>query len=109
MNWYHREFREVRSSDFWTKHHLVSFQQIAASKATIMGHIQRKHLTEAKVIVPPIESIQASNGYFAPILDRWISNALKAQTLTTLRNTLLPRLISGQLRLPDAEMQVADL
>ena len=31
------------------------------------------------------------------------ANAQQAQTLTTLRDTLLPRLISGQLRLPDAE------
>lgn len=30
--------------------------------------------------------------------------AEQAQTLTTLRDTLLPRLISGQLRLPDAEV-----
>ncbi|MDA8417136.1 MAG: restriction endonuclease subunit S [Betaproteobacteria bacterium] len=88
---------------FWTKHHLVSFQQTAASKATTMGHIQRKHLTEAKVVAPPIEIIQAISVYFAPLLERWITNELKAQTLATLRDTLLPRLISGQLRLPDAE------
>mgnify|MGYP000987277722 CR=1 FL=1 len=93
---------------FWTKHHLASFQQTAASKATTMGHIQRKHLTEAKVIVPPIESIQAINGYFTPLLDRWITNELKARTLTTLRDTLLPRLISGQLRLPDAEALIEE-
>jgi type I restriction enzyme S subunit len=29
--------------------------------------------------------------------------------LATLRDTLLPRLISGQLRLPDAEQQLKDL
>jgi len=94
---------------FWTKHHLASFQQTAASKATTMGHIQRRHLTEAKVIAPPIESIQAISGYISPLLDRWITNALKAQTLATLRDTLLPRLISGQLRLPDAEALVGDV
>jgi hypothetical protein len=37
----------------WTRYHLPHFQQIAAGKATTMGHIQRKHLTEAKVLVPP--------------------------------------------------------
>jgi type I restriction enzyme, S subunit len=94
---------------FWTKHHLVSFQQTAASKATTMGHIQRKHLTEAKVVAPPIEIIQAISVYFAPLLERWITNSLKAQTLTTLRDTMLPRLISGQLRLPDAEAMVAEV
>jgi type I restriction enzyme S subunit len=31
------------------------------------------------------------------------ANRLQAQTLSTLRDTLLPRLISGQLRLPEAQ------
>ena len=88
---------------FWTKHHLAYFRQIAASKATTMGHIQRMHLTQAKVISPPDELVSAMGEYFAPLLDRWIATALQAQTLATLRDTLLPRLISGQLRLPDVE------
>ena len=87
----------------WTKHHLFSFQQTAASKATTMGHIQRKHLTDAKVIVPPIDFIQSVNEYFSPLLERRIANSIKAQTLTTLRDSLLPRLFSGQLRIPEAE------
>ena len=32
-----------------------------------------------------------------------------AQTLTSLRDTLLPRLISGQLRLPEAEVLAAEM
>ncbi len=84
----------------WTRQHLSAFQQIAASKATTMGHIQRKHLTEAKVIVPPDEAILKLGVQIEPLLDRWLANAEQAQTLTRLRDILLPRLISGQLRLP---------
>jgi type I restriction enzyme, S subunit len=84
----------------WTKHHLANFQQIAESKATTMGHIQRKHLTEAKVVVPPADFVAAANPYFEPLIERWIATSIQAQTLATLRDTLLPRLISGQLRLP---------
>lgn len=87
---------------FWTRHHLPHFQQIAASKATTMGHIQRKHLTEAKVLVPTDAVMEAANEVFEPLVDQLITNALQAQTLATLRDTLLPRLISGQLRLPEA-------
>ena len=36
-------------------------------------------------------------------------NAVTAQTLATLRDTLLPRLISGQLRLPEAQAQIQEL
>ena len=88
---------------FWTRHHLQDFQQIAASKATTMGHIQRKHLTEAKVVVPDDSVLSMANHMFAPLLERLINNALKAQTLADLRDTLLPRLISGQLHLGQDE------
>ena len=37
------------------------------------------------------------------LLERIDENTAQAQTLATLRDTLLPRLISGQLRLPEAE------
>lgn len=87
----------------WTKHHLENFRQIAASKATTMGHIQRRHLNQAKVTVPPDEVIRVSDELFGPLLERSISTILKAQNLAALRDTLLPRLISGQLRLQDVD------
>lgn len=93
----------------WTKAHLINFKHIAASKATTMGHIQRKHLTEAMVVVPSSQVLAEADKIFGPLLDQWINNAEQAQTLANLRDTLLPRLISGQLRLPDAEQQFKDL
>jgi type I restriction enzyme S subunit len=93
----------------WTRQHLPAFQQIAASKATTMGHIQRKHLTEAKVVVPPSEVVQMIGAQIEPLLDRWLANAEQAKTLTQLRDTLLPRLISGQLRLPEAPAVLNDM
>ena len=68
-----------------------------------MGHIQRAHLSEAKVVVPADALLSAMDAFFRPLLARSVENELQAQTLATLRDTLLPRLISGQLRLPDAE------
>ena len=87
----------------WTRHHLDNFRQIAASKATTMGHIQRSHLSAAKVVVGSDAVLDSANGILGPLIDRIVSNALQAQTLSTLRDTLLPRLISGQLRLPETE------
>lgn len=42
-----------------TRQHLPTFRQIAAGKATTMGHIQRQHLTQAKVAVPPFSNLLA--------------------------------------------------
>jgi type I restriction enzyme S subunit len=98
---------KVTSKDFpkwfyylWTSYHLANFQLIAASKATTMGHIQRKHLTEAATIVPSTNVLEAANEVLHPLIERLINNALQAQNLATLRDALLPRLISGALRLP---------
>lgn len=87
---------------FWTRHHLEHFRQVAASKATTMGHIQRSHLSAAKVSVPSLEVLNTGNELLEPLVNRIVENRLQAQTLSTLRDTLLPRLISGQLRLPEA-------
>ena len=87
----------------WTRHHLDHFRQIAASKATTMGHIQRGHLAETKVLVPSAALLNAMDAYCAPLLARIVETELQAQNLAELRDTLLPRLISGQLRLPQAE------
>ena len=93
---------------FWTRHHLADFRQTAASKATTMGHIQRGHLTAAKVCVPTTAVLEAATAVLGPIVEMLIGHSLQAQTLATLRDTLLPRLISGQLRLPEAESLIEE-
>ena len=107
---------KVTSQDFekwfyywWTKHYLEEFQAIAQSKATTMGHIQRKHLSEALVVVPPKEVLEWMNKTFSPILNRQIQGRLESRTLTSLRDTLLPRLISGELRVHDAEKMLQEV
>lgn len=84
---------------FATRQHLPDFRAIAAGKATTMGHIQRKHLTAAKVVVPPADEMAKFDGIIAPLFEQKINNSLQARTLAGLRDTLLPRLISGQLRM----------
>lgn len=88
-----------------TKHFLPSFRDIAAHKATTMGHIQRGHLTEARLAMPPASVLEVLSSAVAPLLDRRVTNALTARELAALRDTLLPRLISGKLRLPQAQAQ----
>jgi len=87
-------------SYFATREHLSNFRAIAAGKATTMGHIQRKHLTAAKVAVPPPDEMMKHNAVIAPLFEQKVNNALQIATLTQLRDTLLPKLISGALRIP---------
>ena len=83
---------------FATRQHLSDFRAIAAGKATTMGHIQRGHLTAAKVAVPPPDQMAKHDVVIAPLFDQKINNALQVRTLANLRDALLPRLISGKLR-----------
>ncbi|SDW25908.1 type I restriction enzyme, S subunit [Nitrosomonas eutropha] len=88
---------------FATRHHLSDFRTIAAGKATTMGHIQRKHLTDARIAVAPMESMKKFDAVIAPQFDQLVSNVQQSRSLAQLRDTLLPKLISGELRVSDAE------
>ncbi|SFM51779.1 restriction endonuclease subunit S [Halopseudomonas yangmingensis] len=57
----------------------------------------------------PTESVaNAFSDFVMPIQKSITANHKQAQTLGLLRDTLLPRLISGQLRLPDAEQSMSE-
>lgn len=83
---------------YWTQYHLDDFIQTAKSKATTMGHIQRGHLRAAKVRVPDETTMRRIGEQIQPLIDECKINSEEIQTLTTLRDTLLPRLISGKIK-----------
>jgi type I restriction enzyme S subunit len=87
----------------WIHQHLADFRHIAAGKATTMGHIQRHHLSDAKVVVPGTDTLQAVGSALSPLIQRVITTRTESRTLAALRDALLPKLISGELRLKDAE------
>ena len=86
---------------YWTKHHLQEFIHIAKDKAVTMGHIKRGHLEEAMVAIPDNDSMEKAHELFEPILSKMISLRLENSRLSLLRDTLLPRLISGELEVPE--------
>jgi type I restriction enzyme S subunit len=49
------------------------------------------------------------NEIFEPFLQRQIQGRLESKTLACLRNALLPKLISGELRIPDAEKMLEEV
>ena len=87
----------------WIHHHLEDFRHIAAGKATTMGHIQRHHLSDAKVVLPPSRLLAAIDLQISPLIEGLWRRRVQSRTLAALCDTLLPKLISGELRVPDAE------
>jgi type I restriction enzyme, S subunit len=86
---------------FATRSFLGEFRAIASSKATTMGHIQRRHLTEALFAVPPNDVLEHASSFIGPIVSLRTDLLKQNTTLSKLRDSLLPRLISGELEMPD--------
>ena len=82
-----------------TESHLSTFQAIAAGKTTTMGHIKREHLKEAKCAVPDTALLTAVDGNMAELLSKTVSADVESRTLAAQRDALLPRLISGAVRI----------
>ncbi len=86
-------------------HLLDEFRSIASDKATTMGHIQRQHLEVPVPCVDPatLAGIDAQCG---PLWQRALAAERETLRLADLRNALLPPLMSGKLRVRDAEALV---
>jgi type I restriction enzyme S subunit len=81
---------------FATKHHLREFREIAESKSTTMGHIQRHHLTEAMIPIAPDRIFQQYDKTIAPLVEKIILNNAQTKTLIQQRDLLLPKLMRGE-------------
>ena len=84
---------------YWTKHHLAKFIRIAKDKAVTMGHIKRGDLETSEVLIPNAEILSKMDNIIAPIFDAIISRRVENKTLATLRDTLLPKLMNGEIKL----------
>lgn len=82
----------------WCKHHLAEFISISSSHATTMGHIKRGDLDTAMVSVPSPPELRVMSEQMTPLLDRQIAIAKQRTTLVKLRDSLLPKLMSGEVR-----------
>ena len=83
----------------YTNHHLPEFQRIAADKTTTMGHIKRHHLSDAKCVIPNQDLLSAMDGILDGLLVRSIAATVESRTLAAMRDTLLPKLVSGEVRI----------
>ena len=85
----------------WLEQHIDDFRRVAAGKATTMGHIQRHHLTDARVVVPSETTLGATNEALGSLLSRLVDSAVQNGLLTTLRDTILPDLTMDRGKSPN--------
>ncbi|MCG2138526.1 restriction endonuclease subunit S [Staphylococcus epidermidis] len=85
----------------WTKRYIEYFINIANDKATTMGHINRKHLSHAKIVLPTQLQLENFDKIFHNLLEKQLNTEEEIKRLIELRDTLLPKLMSGELEIPD--------
>jgi len=73
-----------------------------ASGTTVLG-IKQKELRQIPILIPPIQQQKAFAELTTPLTMQIDKNWAMNETLSEIRDTLLPKLLSGELRIKDAE------
>ena len=82
---------------------------IAAGKATTMGHIKRGELDVSEVLIPEDRELQEMHKIMQPLFEKYINNLIQNETLTELRDTLLPKLMSGEIDVSNVDISTDKL
>jgi len=97
---YFKNFSEVSKNllFYWLRH--ISAHLVHIADGSVQKNLNIGLVSSQPIICPAPKVLAGFDNLSQPLLDRIRENCLQAQTLATLRDTLLPRLISGQLRVP---------
>jgi len=87
------------------KHVMPHFQAIAADKATTMGHIKRSDLAGHSIAVPPSDVLAQQDAVHTPLFERALRARVEEESLSCVRDVLLPRLVSGQVGVLTADSE----
>ena len=91
-----------QSFTYYATRHLVSLLK-QHSHGSVFDTITRATLASVNVIVPTNAALKVFELLVDPILRRVKNNAFECRALASVRDSLLPKLISGELHIPDAE------
>jgi type I restriction enzyme S subunit len=80
-----------------------------AAVATTVIHLGKKDIDTFKVVVPPDYVLHAFGERINPILSKLVAAGIETKTLAALRDSLLPKLMSGELRVGGAVAQIEEV
>ena len=90
---------------FWVKENIDRL--IASQTGGAQQHINKNNVNELPIICPSAHVVGAYLDLAGPVFDRIKESCFESQNLSGLRDTLLPKLISGELRVQDAQWLTA--
>jgi type I restriction enzyme S subunit len=71
------------------------------AEGTVFGSINKQNFESLRVVIPSQEIVSAYESYSAPLDEQIYTLEHQSRTLATLRDTLLPKLLSGELSVED--------
>ncbi|MCO5120386.1 MAG: restriction endonuclease subunit S [Burkholderiaceae bacterium] len=80
----------------------------ATETATTVIHLGKADIDRFRIVIPTQEVGRAFGAVAQPLYDRIVASKQTMRSLSSVRDTLLPRLISGKLRLPEAQAQLEE-
>lgn len=86
---------------FWVRNRIDDL--LASQTGGAQQHINKNNVNDLRVLVPSEPTMRAFISQARPCFDRIRSCYLESRTLAALRDTLLPKLMSGEMRVNDAE------
>lgn len=84
----------------------VQFEIVNKSVGTTIPHLKKTDLLTFEISIPEFEKMSVLTQKVKPLFSQIEANVKENQTLTTLRDTLLPKLISGEVRVKAAEQMI---
>lgn len=101
-----KEFK--RASPAFAFQFLQSMDLNCLNAGSAVPSLNRNHVHAQQAVIPPAELISAFTAVVTALLQRIRANDDHTKQLAAVRNVLLPRFISGKLRLPEAQEQLED-
>jgi type I restriction enzyme S subunit len=74
---------------------------------TTFAEISKQNFRPISVVLPPKELMTAFTAKVTPLYTQICANLHQSRTLATLRDTLLPKLLSGELSVAEGEKEVS--
>jgi type I restriction enzyme S subunit len=102
-----RHRRGPRSYTYYTMLSLKDELERFEAEGTVFGSISKNDFHKLACVVPPSDVVSTFECVVGPSDDKTEVLSQESDTLAALRDTLLPKLISGELRIRDAERFVA--
>lgn len=81
---------------------------ISRANGSTFLEISKSNFRQIPVISPNKELLTKFDALIRPLYKRIVSNERESITLSAMRDTLLPKLISGELRVPDVERSIQE-